>query len=378
MLESIQFIAIKLCDECNFDCTYCFERKSLRTHSSIFHSEDKLKSLLLTLNLSPVVHVVFLGGEIGLYPERVIEVIKVLKKIERVRDTKFIFGIITNGTNFKYFLDYSKLINFEFTKISWDGITASSIARTVSEDTINQSIIDLGNSRYKDDVLVSLAITVDNIDYLVDSFKYALDKGCSKLSYYFIFNDEFDKIYLEDSFQRKFINQLNEIYDLYIDRQFSFENLNMLFYKLFVDKNFNYSHKCRFLGKMLCITPDDNIYPCLLIKETKLIDNDSFLIGNLNTGLDDDLVDKFSSIYKKVLSTNNEECNECSNRSTCSECPAETYYHLNNFKRCYVRKKFHSIENRIFKEHLSELMNSNIQYTIKRKMSYLQDENLIL
>lgn len=375
MYELIKYITIKICDGCNFDCKYCFEAHSKRQQTTVLKDIDKIKRFILTLPLADEVLISLIGGEVGLYYDLTISIAKELKKIERYKDTTIKFCITTNGTNIDKFLGYRKLFSYDDFRISWDGIHAADIAQVSTNEQIAKCIRDIGSSNYKDNILITIAITNDSIDTLADSFEYAIQHGCTKFNYYFIFNDEFDKEYMTKEFQYRFITQLNRIYELYDKYHFTFEDINMLSYKYFINPSYSYRHKCKFLDNLLVINSDENIYPCLMLEETNTLSN-HYCLGNLTEGLNKDSIKKFESMYNNILTTNHKVCESCSNKSVCIECPIEEYHRIQITNDCIVRKKYHNIEERIFKENIDIVRKNLDYYKMKKKMDYLVRENL--
>ena len=365
MYEQIDFLGIKFNDYCNLNCKYCFETNNSRASHEIFDKGDELVEFLKTLNIGSTLFINLLGGEITLYPEKVYKLCKQLKKIERFKDTKVKIGIISNGTNHNFIMnDLIKIITPECVKISWDGIHASQIAQTHLTDKALSTIVDkIGSSIYNKNMMVAIAVTKDNINYLADSIQYALEQGCRKLMYYFIFNDEYSVYYNTEEFKAIFKHQLHKIHLLYQQYDFDLDNFTYMIYTKFINPKFVYDHKCRYIGKMLMVVPNGDMYPCLLLKEIEnLLDEDTnFVLGNVSTGFDKESLAKFTNLYTNLLNKNVDRCLQCNHVSYCTECPLETRYFFNKYNQCAARETIYNIEKEYFDKFITKdyLLNRN-------------------
>lgn len=367
MYDEIDFISIKFNDYCNLDCKYCFESKDARNSHKVFNKGKELLELIKTLNIGSTLFINLIGGEVTLYPNEVYNLCKQLKKIERYKDTTVKIGITTNGTNYNFIMnDLIKVLTPEIVQISWDGIHASQVINSNFTDKQLTAIIDkVGSSVYNEDISISIAVTKDNICYLADSIEYALKQGCRKIEYYFIFNDEYNKYYTTNEFKSIFSHQLHKIHNLYHRYDFDLGNFTYLIYDKFIDPDFTYDHKCRFVGKMLVIDPDGDIYPCLLVKEMGLADNYS-LLGNLDSGLNKQELNKFSRLYTDIINSNVNNCLKCSHVKYCTECPIASKYNYNKYNKCITRQKIFDIEFDYFNKYITkeELLNPNKKYNL--------------
>lgn len=370
MYEQIDFLGIKFNDYCNLNCKYCFETNNSRAKHEVFDKGDELLEFLKTLNIGPTLFINLLGGEITLYPEKLYKLCKQLKKIERYKDTKVKIGIISNGTNHNFIMnDLIKLLSPECVKISWDGIHASQIAQThLSDNQLSTIVNKIGSSSYNKDMMVAIAVTKDNISYLADSIQYALEQGCRKLMYYFIFNDEYSAYYNTEEFKAIFKHQLHKIHLLYQQYDFDLDNFTYLIYSKFINPNFVYDHKCRYIGKMFMVVPNGDIYPCLLLKEIEnlLGENNNFVLGNVSTGFDKESLDKFTKFYTNLLDNNIDRCLQCNHVSYCTECPLETRYFFNRYNKCAARETIYNIEKEYFNKYVTKeyLSSQNREFSL--------------
>ena len=116
---------------------------------------------------------------------------------------------------------------------------------------------------------------------------------------------------------------------------------------------------------MLVIDPDGDIYPCLLVKEMGLADNYS-LLGNLDSGLNKQELNKFSRLYTDIINSNVNNCLKCSHVKYCTECPFTSKYNYNKYNKCIARQKIFDIEFDYFNKYITkeELLNPNKKYNL--------------
>ena len=370
MFDRIDSIGIKFNDYCNLNCNYCFESITSRSKHNVFNQTEELLELIKTLNIGPKLFINLLGGEVTLYPDKLYRLCKQLKKIERYKDTTVDIGIISNGTNYNFIMnDLIKIISPKFVKISWDGIHASKIAQTHLTDKQLSTIVDkIGSSVYNKEILIAIAVTKDNLDYLAESIKYALEQGCRHFMYYFIFSDEYFTFYNSKEFRNTFMHQLHKIYLLYKEYDFALDNLTYLIYNKFINTKFVYDHNCGRMGKMLIFDTNGDIYPCLILKEIKnLVDTDNnFKIGNIHDGLDYNAIERYGKIYNSIINEISDKCNGCTNNSFCTECPLDVKYMYNNFNKCMSKKIIYSIEKQYFDKYITkkDLFDINKKFNI--------------
>ena len=152
---------------CNLNCTYCFLSQESRLENTEFTRFDDLYNFLLTVNLDKLVKVNLASGELTLKPSLVRKVCRVFRKVERVRDVVFQFGMYSNGTNPDVLISLLRDGTFTpgLTSVSWDGI-ASEVTRnnynhsyTIDDGMIN--INKIYGSGYANDIVVRTAITKD-------------------------------------------------------------------------------------------------------------------------------------------------------------------------------------------------------------------------
>lgn len=362
MLNEIKYFLIKFCSYCNLDCSYCIihDRKS-KEESVIFNQAKQLVQLAKTLPIGPILDIELTGGECSLFCPEIELFMKEMRKLERYKDTKVKCSLVSNGTNLPGLFDLMEkdVLDPWSMKVSWDGIHSSSKVRKPKTKLFNDSffnnrIKDLGKSKYNKDILVRIALTTETVDDLYDSFKYALDSGCNKIEYYYLYLKDKPWYYQDTEFCKKVEEQLYKLAELYKEYNFDYENWNYLYYTEYLadDKQKLFDLNCEVIGRMLYFTTDGTIYPCGLFSEN-FFETNIFKLGDLKNGLDKIAINEFADTYRKL-----ELCkaSKCGNYH-CYKCPAFLYYRkMNNedvygeFDFCYLR----SIEKKIFLENTSK------------------------
>lgn len=356
MFDSIDYFLIKFCSYCNLDCSYCIiDDKESKNFLNFFDNAKDLLDLSKTLPIGNKLNIELTGGEISFYPDKVSKFVHTMKKIERYKDTKVTVSLVTNGSNLYDILnlcDYG-IIDPWSMKVSWDGIYSCSKVRKTRNSFYNDEFFRdkiklLGKSKYRKDVLVRIALTKDTIDDLYDSFKFALDSGCNKIEYYFLYLKDNPNYYRDDEFVKKIEEQLYKIADLYNTAPFDYENWNYLYYTEYLNpsnKNL-FDLSCEIIGRMLYFTLDGRIFPCGLFSDNFFGKND-FQLGTLKDGLDKNAMLDFIKKYSYYMQCDSSVCGNYH----CYKCPAFLYYRDSTTESLdYDFCRLRSLEKKIFLE----------------------------
>lgn len=376
MFESINAVFVKFCDYCNLDCAYCFEAYNQKEKHGIFNKARELRKFISTCNLNSDLTFKFTGGEVSLCLPQLEECIKELRKVERDHDIKTHVAITTNGTNMDQIIDLidRKVVDAYPSKVSWDGIYSASKSRKpkirsdlYTDNFFNDNIKLLGKSKHGKNLLVRLAVSEDTVDHLAESFQYALDCGCTKLEYYYLFPDQYSTIYSKPEFISKVIVQLQKIAEIYKKTPFDYENWNNLIYTEYIAKD-KYKLRniyCQHVGRMLYIDMMGRLYTCGVFSSDGWYKDNPIDIGNIYTGFDLKKLEDFSNGFGKF-----KPCTKTCDNYHCVRCPTIMYYAKDKFgeKTMYELCKLITIEKQVF---LDNINNSVIDLDkIKNKMSY--------
>lgn len=213
-----------LTKDCNFNCSYCFEKNKHKKESISYEELDRSILNMVEEELTDVTTICFFGGEPLLEFDKMKYVFQKCKEIKNNLGKKFAFNTITNGSLIhKYTDDISKMINdddFSFSlHVSFDG----SFQDRRSSNKIVEKNLNLLKEK-KIPFGVSYTILNENSD-----FKVVIKDLVTIIKKYFLddFNKEsiirlnFDRTDLESGGKNysEYINQLtlylNYLYEKY-------------------------------------------------------------------------------------------------------------------------------------------------------------------
>jgi MoaA/NifB/PqqE/SkfB family radical SAM enzyme len=355
MFTNITAVTFKIAQYCNLDCEYCFQKYDTKTIDNKFDKYDDMINLLSKLPLDEDLEFKVTGGEPSLFCDDIRYAYKKLSKLERMKDIKINFTTISNGTNMEGLIELMDegVLRSWGCKYSWDGIFSSSNSRKPKNKKydnlfFNNKLSIIGRSRYKDDILIRIALTPNTVDTLYDSFKYALDNGCNKLEYYYLTDCE---EYRDLKFIEKATAQLEKIATLKLEYNFTYSNWDALYfteYCLDKEKDRLRSIACRHLGRSLYIEMDGKIAPCGFFSKDAVFNGCELYMGSIEEGFYRDKVKSFIDQYKEVPMCYNTQCSSLH----CFECPATNLFRTGNMQnKLYQTCVLRNIEREIFLEY---------------------------
>lgn len=371
MFDTIKYVLIKFCSFCNLDCSYCIiSDRDSKAKSNVFNQSKELRKLLLTMDIGPVLDFELTGGECSLYCNEIRSFMKEMKKIERYKDTRVIASTVTNGTNLDgifELLDDNVLDSWSM-KMSWDGLYSASKVRfsklpQYDDQFFRDQVAKLGASKYRNDILLRIALTHETVDDLYDSVKYARDCGCNKIEYYPLYLKEDPMYYHDEELLKKFKVQAIKIAELYNNEPFDYENWNYLYYTRALNAGKPFDLGCEILGKMIYVTTPGDVYPCSLFSENF---KQNFIIGTVKDGIEYDKMEKFVKDYTEW----DNGCSECS-QYHCNKCPAMLYYTRHKGLGCYIHP-FKKLESDIF-ETLAPALTEQQTKKILGRLNFVND-----
>jgi len=306
--EIIDTVILPISGKCNLKCSYCFASDNNNKFNFTSVNETEVKKIIdflfITQNLKTL-HISFFGGEPLLKIDIINYVIDYIK--ENFSDRNIKYSITTNGTILnKRVLDTIKKNNIPLL-ISLDGPKELNIHRKFSNgknsfDKILKNISILRKNNV--DVNLRATMTNDNLRIL-DTHIFFENLGIPfKIIYahdslnsddiYSNFNDMISVIENEYrkliSYYLEFVRNNKKINCLSIT-----DKLTKLLYR---SKNY---YACTGGRSLFSITSEGKLYTC-----EHLSGIEKFSVGNINTGINKDLV-------KSIQSTNVENIEDCSN-----------------------------------------------------------------
>jgi sulfatase maturation enzyme AslB (radical SAM superfamily) len=328
----IKYINLHLSYLCNFNCDYCFlTKKAINTRSS-FTRWDDLLIFLQNAPLEDEIVIMLVSGELSIRHKLVENAYNKIKKIERLRDVKVSFGMYSNGTDMRFILDLLDrgILNPKYTSISWDGINNSH--RCTDKQAIkliNNNILLLGKSRFKDTVLIRSALTTDYLDHIDETLKFINESGCTNWEYYVLIdNKEYTPItiYTSDKNTIRFHEALDNALVKMFSNKIKPYNYNLIKNSDNTPPLTEKKSWCR-IGNSIDISKTGKILPCgAFTKQFK------YPYPSIHF---DDLLDKFNQ--EKINHIIKEECfdknltcmdldPEPCNETYCTECPRLVKY----------------------------------------------------
>jgi len=381
LFRKIKEITFKLSPYCNLKCEYCFQKDLIKEDKEIFDKYDDLISFIRTISIDDQLQFKLTGGETSLICDQIEIAYKKLKKIERYVPTRVFFTTITNGTNLEGIINLMSrgILESSGCKLSWDGIYSASRSRKpknidiYSDEFFNNKVKLLGKSKFRNKMLVRIAITPNTISSLSDSVLFLLENGCTKFEYYYLTDCE---EYRDVNFINEFKRQLEKISILYTKYDFDYYNWNTIYFaeKLIEDSDKIKSISCRHLGKSLYINMNGYISPCGFFSDDCVFDQCKLYIGDLKNGLYRKEVEGFINEYSEAPMCNYKKCNNMQ----CFECPATNKHRtgrMNN--KLYQCCELRTIEKNIFLNNIDVFKKKSTE--IEKEFHYFKDfhrENL--
>lgn len=311
---------IHLTNRCNLKCKYCYEKKNnndieFENIKNIVNKEISQKSRFVNIN--------FYGGEPLLRKDLIIKTIDYIKdrKKETKSETKFVFGITTNGTLLdKDFIKYMKNNNFVSVGYSFDGNEKSQNLNRLTIDDKSTFDIVAKNAKLLLDkfnkAVAMMVLTKNNLTYLQDNIQFLIKIGFTRI------NIQFDYKYdWQDSDIPEIRRQFEKVAEIYYENMMKNKDVDILFIsekiKTYVKNGYNCNDDCNFGNRYVNVGTNGNFYPCM-----QFVDNNDYIIGNCKEGIDEVKRQKIIKKSKKE----NETCKTCSIRNRCKHiCPCKNY-----------------------------------------------------
>lgn len=293
MLSKIGNVSFKVTNACNMGCKYCFQPKEIKESDGGFRDYNALYNFLKKCNLDEKLNITMTGGEPSLFPERIIKIHRIFKRLERQSNTKVSLSITTNGTDLNTIENLMNIGVFDtdHVLISYDGLYSSKSRPSIyTDDHFNHNIERIGNqSSILNNITVSTAITPINIDFMKETIKFIYRSGVIKWKYYFI--TDFEEEYQSDGFIQKFSDFLQFAIENKPEN-FHLTNLEYYHYKKMMldfigDEYYSRMGYCNKITNSLYIHTNGDIYPCMYFSDhCRYSDKDNpLLLGSIYKGI---------------------------------------------------------------------------------------------
>lgn len=330
MNKTITFIVTK---DCQLNCKYCYlvgknsdEKMTFsiakKAIDYILNNKDFLKYDTVSFD--------FIGGEPTLEIDLIDRISDYLKtemfRLDHPWFNKYMFDFTTNGLlyNSKKVQSYiEKNRNHIDITITIDG--------TKRKHDINRVYKD-GRGSY-DDVVKNIplwlsqfpqcstkvTISSEDIPYIKESVIHIINLGIKTIH----INCVFENVWKEGD-DLLFENQLVSLGDYLIDNNL-YDKIECAFFNDFIGKPLPIQKNNNWCGagRMLSIDAKGNFYPCTRFAQYSLRDKETWVIGNVEQGIDKNKLRPFLTLDRTTQSP--QKCIECEVASGCAWCQGENY-----------------------------------------------------
>lgn len=339
--KTITFIVTK---DCQLACKYCYLVGKNQNERMPFEVAQKAVDYILDhpkyCKESSVVWD-FIGGEPFLEIELIDKLCDYIKTAMFSRNhhwfNSYRFSITTNGINYhlpKIQEFIKKNINHISIGITIDGTKRKHDLNRIWKRNIENISKDLYSERGSyDDVAKNIPLWLEqfpnaatkvtissaDIPYIAESVLHLYNMGIHEIN----INCVFENVWHEGD-DVKFEEQLVELADKIIDQELYINNACSFFGEnvgkpMEISDNLNWCGA----GKMLAVDAAGNFYPCNRFAQFSLRDKETWIIGNIYDGIEDNRLRPFLCLDRCTQSP--QKCIECNVASGCAWCQGENF-----------------------------------------------------
>jgi len=317
-----------LTENCNFNCSYCYQKKS-KNYLKESTAERVIEKLLPFLQNNSFVN--FYGGEPLLEFDKIKFIVSLLNKTNK----KFNYSTSTNG----YFLqeeilDFLNKNSFSIL-ISFDGL-AQNITR--KKNSLNKMVFNIKKALGYPNLYIQTnsVFTRETLNYITKSIKFISELGIKNIritpASHYPWEKEKIKVFKDEI--RNSIPFLKRTY----------KKTGKIPLKNFRNKDKKGVFRCSAGKDRLSITPEGDIWGCYMFSDYFGRDKykkikDKFCFGNINN-----IKNNFKDIYKNTIKnfkglsmdsffTSKTFCGFCPFLEECFICPVNNLYFENNIKK---------------------------------------------
>ena len=326
----IKSMCLNIAHDCNLRCGYCFASQGDFGHGrKLMTFETGKKAIDFLLENSGTRHNLeldFFGGEPLMNFEVVKQIVEYARSKEKEYNKNFRFTITTNGlllndSNIEY-------INKEMSNVvlSLDGRKEINdklrfrADKTGCYDSIVPKYQKLVETRGDKDYYVRGTFTKYNLDFTED-VKHFHDLGFVHTSIEPVVLDENIEYSLTEDDLPRIFEEYERLAEYIIDLKKRGEPFNFFHFMIDLDQGpcaIKRLRGCSCGNEYVCITPDEDIYPC-----HQFVGDENFKMGNLSDGKIDM---NMKTVFSKANIYSKESCKNCWARFYCSGgCNANNY-----------------------------------------------------
>ncbi len=330
--KNITFIVTK---DCQLACKYCYlVGKNDNERLSFDVARQAIDYILDNPKLFPETSVIwdFIGGEPFLEVELIDSICDYLKlemyKSHHPWFNAYRFNVTTNGINYsspkvQQFID--KNITHLGIAITIDGTRYKHDLNRVYKNSFKGSYDDVVKNiplwlKQFPNTGTKVTISSPDIPYVCESVLHLYSLGIKEVS----INCVFESVW-EPNDDVLFEEQLIRLADSIIDNDLFYDHI-CSFYTETLGKPLNpqtQNQNWCGAGRMLSIDANGFFYPCTRFAKYSLRSKPALIIGNIKTGINQDLLRPFLALDR--LSQSSRECVECEVASGCAWCQGENY-----------------------------------------------------
>lgn len=348
----VQVITFIVTEDCNLRCKYCYITHKSKGKVMALDTAKKFIDYVLTtddIRRCESVILEFIGGEPLLEPE-LIENICDYFKIRSYEEQcswywNYRISIGTNGVNYND-EKVQRLIKKNKGKISvsitLDGTKEKhDLQRVFPDESGSFDIISKNVELWLKEFPGSTKVTFasDDLIYLKDSIIELWNRGITDVAANVVYEDVW-----KENDENIFEEQLRELADYVIDNNL-YDKYTCTLFEESLGRPYMTSDLSRTscgAGKMLALSPQGNIYPCMRYYDYSLNHKEGYIIGDVEHGIDMEKVRIFELVMYKYQC--DDECLKCPVATGCEFCQGFNYDEADtetNFQRTKYICKMH-------------------------------------
>ena len=315
---------IHLTDNCNLNCSYCYQHKINRSIS--FENIKNLIDYEITRNEAYSI-IYFYGGEPLLEKELIKDTINYINS--KKCKTSFYYGITTNGTLLdEAFIKYMKKNNFISIAYSIDGASETqNLNRKTFDGNETFNIVSDNFKKllhYFDNISTMTVITKNNLSCLSKNVEYLINMNFKCINLLFDYSQTW-----QDNDLIELRNQYSKIAKIYADNLLHKKDITIPIIddkiQTYIYDEYNCNDNCSLGIKTINVGTDGFFYPCM-----QFVYNKDFIIGNCKSGIDIEKRAKLIQNSKKEQIS----CSNCTIKKRCKHlCSCKNYKLTNDINK---------------------------------------------
>ncbi len=330
-LSAFSFIVT---DDCNFDCSYCFQNKEPKYMSPA--TIEKTTTFFYPF-FQEKVDIVFFGGEPLLAFDAVKHTVSFLEKINKQEKKTFEFSLSTNGSLVTHeMLDYFNRHRFDF-QLSFDALTQDTARRPGSLEFTRELIRRIPSSYRDIEFSTNSVAAPGTVSSFSESMRYLVEAGVKNIDYSLSVTTPWEPAALEiletemERLTDFLITHYRETGAVPVTRFRPPETPET------PGNTGKKSFMCPGAGDRMAVSPDEDVWGCYAFHDY-LKDKeggDDFL--NYSFGKLDDFIQNHKTRYPEILEnysnlrqrrffSDNRFCFLCEEKDNCKVCPVRPAY----------------------------------------------------